>query len=396
MKLNLLLLLITFCCSAKAQIPTYYNDVNLDLVGAALRNELANKIKNTHTTFLSYTPGVWNALKQTDLNPTNSSEVILIYGHNNNDSNVTTDRTRSKNKNGGSVGDWNREHVYPKSLGTPNFGNSGPGADAHHLRACDVQRNSMRGNLRFGSGSGAASYKTSQSYWYPGDEFKGDVARIVMYLYLRYGNQCLPKNVGTGSATASDNNMLNLFLQWNAQDPVSDLELQRNPILEHLQGNRNPFIDNPGFATIIWGGPQAEDNFKLNKVGEINIKVALQGAFDGNNEMNNNLTNGLIPLTEPYTAMSYSDISNAGSSTNQQILSTNEIVDWVLIELRSTLNNVATRRVGLLRKNGLVIEPDGGAFTIDELRTGSYYLVIIHRNHLAVMTANPIDFTIQH
>jgi hypothetical protein len=39
------------------------------------------------------------------------------------------------------------------------------------------------------------------------------------------------------------------------------LETQRNPILQNLQGNRNPFIDNPAFATTIWGGPQAEDLF---------------------------------------------------------------------------------------------------------------------------------------
>ena len=80
-------------------------------------------------------------------------------------------------------------------------------------------------------------------------------------MYLRYGNQTLPTNVGVGTTVASDPNMILLFLEWNAEDPVSALELQRNPVLEGLQGNRNPFIDNPAFATQIWGGPQAQDLF---------------------------------------------------------------------------------------------------------------------------------------
>ncbi len=239
-----------------AQIPSYYNDVNLNLSGSSLKNELASKIISTHTTNLSYTPGVWDALKQTDLDPTSSSRVLLVYGYS---SSGTTARTRGVNDNGGATSDWNREHVYPKSLGNPNLGTSGPGADVHHIRPADVTFNSQRGNLKFVDASGNA--RSVSGGWYPGDEWKGDVARMMMYMYLRYGNQCLPSNVGIGSSASSDANMLQLFLEWNAEDPVSNFEIQRNPILEGLQGNRNPFIDNPAFATEIWGGPQAEDRF---------------------------------------------------------------------------------------------------------------------------------------
>ncbi|WP_378176049.1 endonuclease [Aquimarina sp. SS2-1] len=258
---NVLLLLIMGCTLIGfGQVPSYYNDVNLSLSGQALKNELAAKVTNTQTTTLSYTPGVWDALKQTDLDPANSSKVILIYGYSDTDGNSTTDRTRGVNNNGGGSTDWNREHVYPKSLGNPNLGTSGPGADAHHLRPADVQRNSSRGSRKFADGSGNSG-TTTQGHWYPGDEFKGDVARMMMYMYIRYGNRCLPSNVGIGTAVSGDANMIQLFLEWNAEDPVSQLELQRNPILENLQGNRNPFIDNPAFATQIWGGPQAEDRF---------------------------------------------------------------------------------------------------------------------------------------
>ncbi|AXT55783.1 T9SS C-terminal target domain-containing protein [Aquimarina sp. AD1] len=260
MKKIVLLLVMGYSLASFGQIPSYYNDVNLSLSGQSLKNELATKVTNTQTNTLSYTPGVWDALKQTDLDPTNSSRVILIYGYNDTDGNTTTDRTRGVDNNGGGSTDWNREHVYPKSLGNPNLGTSGPGADAHHLRPSDVQRNSSRGSRKFADGSGNSG-PTSQGHWYPGDEFKGDVARMMMFMYIRYGNRCLPSNVGIGTAVSGDSDMIELFLEWNAEDPVSTLELQRNPIIENLQGNRNPFIDNPAFATQIWGGPQAEDRF---------------------------------------------------------------------------------------------------------------------------------------
>lgn len=257
---KMILLLLAIPIFGYSQIPSYYNDVNLSESGTNLRNELSNKVTNTHTTFLTYTPGVWDALKQTDVDSDNSTKVVLVYGYSDTDGTSNTDRTRGINNNGGGATDWNREHVYPKSLGSPNLGTSGPGADAHHLRPADVQRNSSRGSRKFADGSGNSG-ATAQGHWYPGDEWKGDVARMMMYMYIRYGNRCLPKNVGIGTVAASDTNMLQLFLEWNAEDPVSQLELQRNPLLENIQGNRNPFIDNPALATQIWGGPQAEDRF---------------------------------------------------------------------------------------------------------------------------------------
>ncbi|WP_299120966.1 endonuclease [uncultured Tenacibaculum sp.] len=260
MKKLLPFILLIASISVFSQVPSYYNDVNLNQSGTYLKNALSTKIISTHTTNLSYTPGIWNALKQSDLDPNNNSKVVLIYGYSDTDGNYVTDRTRSKDANGGSAGtQWNREHVYPKSLGNPNLGTSGAGADAHHVRPADISFNSQRSSKKFVAGSGNAG--NASGGWYPGDEWKGDVARMMMYMYLRYGNQCLPSNVAIGTANSSDSNMINLLLQWNAEDPVSDFEKQRNPIIQGLQGNRNPFIDNPAFATKIWGGPQAEDLF---------------------------------------------------------------------------------------------------------------------------------------
>ncbi len=278
MKKNILLILLVISGFCYAQIPTYYNNVNINLSGQSLKEELSAKVTTTHTRFLSYTPDVWNVLKLADLDPLNNSNVILIYGYNDSDGNSSTDRTRGVNNNGGNPTDWNREHIYPKSLGTPNLGTSGPGSDAHHLRPADVKLNSTRGNRKFVNGSGNSGINF-QGYWYPGDEFKGDVARMMMYMYIRYGNRCLPSNVGIGTIVPSDPNMIALFLEWNVEDPVSPYELNRNKIIEDLQGNRNPFIDNPAFATSIWGGPQAEDRFKSIEDNDI-LTVNLSITFD--------------------------------------------------------------------------------------------------------------------
>ncbi|WP_428743414.1 endonuclease [Tenacibaculum sp.] len=243
-----------------SEVSEYYKDIDFTLTGSSLKDALSVTIANTHTTSLSYTPGVWDVLKQSDLDPTDNSKVVLIYGYDDNDGNYVTDRTRDKNANGGNIGDWNREHVYAKALGDPNLGTSGPGADAHHLRPSDVTFNSQRSNKLFAAGSGNAGDVSGN--WYPGDEWKGDVARMMMYMYVRYGNQCLPKNVAVGSVAASDSNMVTLLLQWNAEDPVSDLEIQRNNVVANAQGNRNPFIDNPYLATVIWSGDAAENTWK--------------------------------------------------------------------------------------------------------------------------------------
>ncbi len=250
--------LIFFGISSYGQVPNYYNGTDITQTGDNLKSDLATLITNTHTTNLSYTPGVWDALKQTDLDPSNTNNVFLIYGYDDTDNDITNDRTRSKDMNGGNVGDWNREHTFPKSLGSPNLGTTGPGSDAHHLRPSDVQFNSSRSNRQYADGSGNAG--VTGSNWYPGDEWKGDVARMMLYMYVRYGTRCLPSAVGTGTQNFHQD-MMDIFLEWNAEDPVSQLEINRNVLLEGIQGNRNPFIDNPIFATSIWGGPQAEDRF---------------------------------------------------------------------------------------------------------------------------------------
>jgi len=278
-KLLFFLFFIFFITPFYGQIQSYYNGLDFTKSGNDLYLELSNRIISTHTAipYTSSSTDTWDVLMQVDEDPENNLNVLLVYGYDDTDGNFQTDRTRAKTETdtgGGDPGKWNREHVFAKSLASPALltEDPGPGTDVHNLRPADSEQNAYRSNRKFSDGSGNSKVVINDGGWYPGDEWKGDVARIVMYMYLRYNGdgskssetQCLPINVGFGAALTIDPNMIDLFLRWNAEDPVSDFEDQRNPVIEGIQGNRNPFIDNPYLATLIWGGLNAQDRWNLN------------------------------------------------------------------------------------------------------------------------------------
>ncbi|KZZ85418.1 ribonuclease [Bacillus sp. SJS] len=225
---------------------TYYNPA-IGKTGASLKSALHNIIDD-HTE-LSY-DAVWDALRHTDEDPLNSNNVILLY----------TGRSQSKMTNGGNVNDWNREHVWAKSHG--DFGTAmGPGTDIHHLRPTDVSVNSSRGNLDFDNGGSQHSealgnYFDSDS-WEPRDEVKGDVARMIFYMAVRYegdsGEPNLELNESVNNGSAPYMGKKSVLLQWHQQDPVSDWERHRNDVIYNdYQHNRNPFIDHPEWAATVF------------------------------------------------------------------------------------------------------------------------------------------------
>ncbi len=249
LKLSFLVSLFSFLLHAQSA-PAYYNSVNFNKTGNALKSDLTNLITATHTKVISYSE-LQTLMKTSDVDPAVPGNLLLIYGS---QASGTHQRSRPVG------GTWNREHVYAKSKGTPNLGTSGPGADGHHLRPADNTLNSTRGSLLFDDGTGATAYKTSRGGWYPGDEWKGDVARILMYMYVRYEGRCLPLNITMKPNTYSSD-FPDILLKWNVEDPVSPFEIQRNNVVAATQKNRNPFIDNPYLATVIWGGPEAQNNW---------------------------------------------------------------------------------------------------------------------------------------
>ncbi len=163
----------------------------------------------------------------------------------------------------GSVG-WNREHVWPQSLG--GFGTSGAGSDLHHIRPSDAKLNSTRGNLKYGNVTGGKTAVGSSlvnsmvggwvsgGYFEPLDNVKGDVARICLYVYVRYGTE-----YSKCSSITTVFRDIDTLLEWCALDPVDTWEMGRNEVVGAIQGNRNVFIDYPEYAWLLFGEEVPED-----------------------------------------------------------------------------------------------------------------------------------------
>jgi predicted extracellular nuclease/endonuclease I len=225
-------------------VSTYYANAN-GLTGASLKTALHNIIKvQTKITY----DQVREALKDTDEDPNNPNNVILLY----------KGTSQAKSTFGGNPNDWNREHVWAQSHG--NFGTVvGPGTDIHHLKPTDASVNSSRGNLDFDNGgtfhSECTQCKFDGDSWEAPDRVKGDIARMLMYMAVRYeGNGEIDLElVNYTGTTGALHGKLSTLLQWHAQDPVDAFEMRRNNVIyEKYQGNRNPFIDHPEYATMIW------------------------------------------------------------------------------------------------------------------------------------------------
>ncbi len=175
-------------------------------------------------------------LQETDQDPDNPDNVIQLY---------TRDSVL------GDWGDpwygiWNREHVWPQAaLTEPTSGNTstGQGSDLHNLTPADPDENNYRGNKYFDESGNGSSYT-------PHDEAKGIVARILFYMDVMYDDL----TVVSGAANVDNYEMgdLDYLLQWNVTFGPDAFEHNRNDIIESYQGNRNPFIDYPHFAELIW------------------------------------------------------------------------------------------------------------------------------------------------
>ncbi|MFD5006943.1 endonuclease I family protein [Streptomyces mutabilis] len=225
---------------------TYYKDA-VGKTGDSLKSSLHTIISDQ--TKLSYS-AVWDALKVTDQDPADSGNVILLY----------SGISRSKSLNGGDTGDWNREHVWAKSHG--DFGTStGPGTDIHHLRPEDVRVNSVRGNKDFDNGGSgftdSGGSLTDSDSFEPRDAVKGDVARMIFYMAVRYeggdGWADLEVNGSVDNGSSPYIGKLDVLKQWNDEDPPDAFEQRRNQVIyDDYQHNRNPFVDHPEWVEAIW------------------------------------------------------------------------------------------------------------------------------------------------
>lgn len=244
-----MILAILISGMAYGQDPGYYNGTG-GKNGEDLKSAL-HTIIDQHVDF-SYSDAKY-ILNYADSDPANEDNLILFY----------TKRSQSNDSWGSSSNDVNREHVWAKSHG--DFEDVRPmDGDAFNLHPADASVNMTKSNLDFDECSDegtliseANAYYTS-SQFEPSDAAKGEVARTIFYMAVRYegtdGELDLEVVDALNTSPQPEHGKLSALLQWNRDFPPTDLERRRNERVFQAQRNRNPFIDHPEFADLIWGG----------------------------------------------------------------------------------------------------------------------------------------------
>ncbi|MFK7909106.1 MAG: endonuclease I family protein [Akkermansiaceae bacterium] len=221
-----------------------YYSTALSLKGEELKVALHQLIRRHRV--LTYGE-LWDALSELD--SAGQGKVMLIYRR----------IPRAADLNGGDQDDWNREHLWPRAYGISR--SSPANTDLHHIRASDVKTNADRGHLYFdeteGDTSPGINFSSDQDSWEPPREVKGDIARAMFYMAVRYEgiepNERDFELSDTPDISTQTLGKLSVLLEWHMADPVSDEEKVRNEkIFRSYQGNRNPFIDHPEFAQRVF------------------------------------------------------------------------------------------------------------------------------------------------
>ncbi len=236
---------------------------------------------------------VWDAMEVLFSDPSNPDNIILTYSR------------RSEAKE--SV-DWDLEHLWCNSFGINSI--RPMHSDLFNLIPADSNVSSIRGNNFFDdSNISDSNFKepgfheanhTSRDNdsWEPPEVVKGDIARAVFYMDLRYeGNAenesdlVLTDDTSIISSSASYFGKLSTLLEWHRLDPVSEEEIFRNELIfEEYQQNRNPFIDLPDLATALYDQENQPLVFLHASYYTENV------ASDITNIVNSQITDGYIDL----------------------------------------------------------------------------------------------------
>lgn len=276
----------TFGIVQSTQSSGYYDSLD-GLSGANLEQALQNIVAEEGVVRAQTYTDIIDVLKAADQNPANSNQVWQVYVE---EGRPKLDYQTTSNN----IGTWNREHTFPRSRGGFNsidlddiadgkevFWNTNAdslrhaNSDAHALRASYGPENSIRNNQFYGPGEYEGPSGTLGS-------FKGDVARSVLYMQIRYNglhvvNGYPDDEIGKFGDLAT-------LLEWHRNDPPDDYEMNRNNVVYTWQYNRNPFIDEPDLVEYLWGihvGDIWSQSLSLSDYYEIQIKVFPNPSHDG-------------------------------------------------------------------------------------------------------------------
>ena len=192
---------------------------------SALYQALQDFMEAKHTFYTEYdgSKNVRAFYKYTDCVSNDTSQVSLLYqGH-----------MKTSEWNKGEI--WNQEHCWPQSKCTSNW----QIGDIMQLRPADPSENSRRSNDSYGE-------KQTSDYYNPGVSVRGDCARMMLYMYVRWGN--------TGKMWGSSGVMesVDILLKWMEEDPVDTWEMARNDSVQSITGTRNVFVDYPELAFLLF------------------------------------------------------------------------------------------------------------------------------------------------
>lgn len=337
---KLLLPLILVSSLISAQAPAGYYDGTAGLTGYALKTKLRGiiSVKNINWNYGDL-PNLYN---QTDLDkyydhgPGNTTILLDIYSENPTGADAYEYTSANLISTSGAEGlGYNREHAVPQSTFDSNYPMY---SDLHFVIPTDARINQLRNNYPYGVGNSTVHYTFSNTskiansaipnYVYtnrvyePISEFKGDIARMLLYFAVRYEEKLPSFNYSTNINPAIDRSPLDgtaerafdpayisMLLQWHLQDPVSQREIDRNNAIYAIQNNRNPFIDNPQWVNDIWVqtpdavAPQAPLNLNLTQAGAYYTQLAWSPSTSSDVIGYNIYQNGTLVTTTKSTSV---------------------------------------------------------------------------------------------
>ena len=278
-------LLLLFVTTAMAQAD-YYKSVDGTKGGATLKTALYNLIKDHKK--ISYGSGedkTWGAFYTTDAVVENGKRRVL---------DMYSNEKRYFGSKGSAVSGMNIEHSVAKSWwgGTENNAY----CDIHHLNPSDQNANSRKSNYPLGELTsvswdngvtfvGKANIDgSSMNAYEPCDEYKGDFARVFMYMFTCYQDLTWKytwMNYEKSTYPTLKPWAVELLLKWHKQDPVSEKEVSRNNAVYAVQGNRNPYVDFPQLADYVWGD---STNYVFHITGEVEDGTGNGGGNSGDGE----------------------------------------------------------------------------------------------------------------